>query len=252
MVPLEILHNSRVHISELAAVAFVKNNDNVLVIDHVPFVLRHKGGELLNGGDDNSCVRVLQLLFQNGGRGVGVGRPLFKAVILLHGLVVQVFPVHHEQHLIYVRQQRGQTGSFEAGEGFAGTGGVPDVPAASDGAVFLIIVCNFNPVQNPLGGGDLIGPHHHEHLVRGKNTIPGQDIQQGMLGKKCPGKVHQVRQEPVVGVGPKGRELKAVAGLFLLGRGGRSGVLDGVAAGAVGVVLGVRTIGDRKNLHILI
>ena len=72
-----------------------------------------------------------------------------------------------------------------------------------------------------------------------------------MLGEKCAGEVHQVRQYPVAGVGPEGGELKAVAGLFLSGsRGG--GVLDGVPAGGVGIILGVDAVGDHKNLYILI
>ena len=49
-----------------------------------------------------------------------------------------------------------------------------------------------------------------------------------MLGEKCAGEVHQVRQYPVAGVGPEGGELKAVAGLFLLGSRGGGGVLDSV------------------------
>lgn len=71
-----------------------------------------------------------------------------------------------------------------------------------------------------------------------------------MLCEKCPGEVHQVRQDTVVGVGPEGGELKAVAGLFPPGgRGG--GILDGVAAGGVGVILGVRAVGDDEDLHIV-
>ena len=42
----------------------------------------------------------------------------------------------------------------------------------------------------------------------------GQHVQEGMLGEKCPGEVHQIREYPVVGVGPEGGKFKAVAGLF--------------------------------------
>ena len=119
----------------------------------------------MNGGNDDFGVGVLQLLFQNGGGGVGVGRALLKAVVLLHGLVVQVLPVYYKQHFIYVGQQGSQPGGFEACEGLAGAGSVPDVPAACDRAIFLIIVRNLNAVQNPFGGGNLIGAHDHEHLL---------------------------------------------------------------------------------------
>ena len=129
---------------------------------------------------------------------------------------------------------------------------MPDIPSARYGAVFLVIIRNFNPVQNPLGGGDLIGPHDHQHLLGGKNAIPRQYVQNGMSGEKCTGKVYQIRQDLVVGIGPEGGKLKAVAGLFLSGGRGGSGVPDGVPAGGVGVIFGVRAVGNDKNLHIVI
>ena len=72
-----------------------------------------------------------------------------------------------------------------------------------------------------------------------------------MLCKECPGKVDQIRQHAVVRISPVGGKLKAIAGLFLLDL-AVFGVLDGIVAGAVGVVLGIRAIGDHKNLHILV
>ena len=127
---------------------------------------------------------------------------------------------------------------------------MPDVPAPGDGAIFFVVVRNLNTVQDALGGGDLIGPHDHQHLFGGKNTIPRQNIQKGMLGKESPGKVHQIREYPVVGVGPERGKFKAVAGLFLLD--GRRSLFDGAPAGGVGIILGVGAVGDDKNLHIVI
>ena len=72
-----------------------------------------------------------------------------------------------------------------------------------------------------------------------------------MLCKECPGKVDQIRQHAVVRIGPVGGKFKAIAGLFLF-RLAVFGVLDGIVAGAVGVVLGICAVGDHKNLHILI
>ena len=72
-----------------------------------------------------------------------------------------------------------------------------------------------------------------------------------MLCKECPGKVDQIRQHAVVRISPVGGKFKAVAGLFLLDL-AVFGVLDGIVAGAVGVVLGICAIGDHKNLHILV
>lgn len=102
MIFLEILHDGRVHVAELAAVALVEDDDHVLLIDLVGRVFLDEGGQFLDGGDDDMGVVVLQLLFQDGGGGVAVGGSLFKAVIFLHGLVVQILPVHHEQHLVNI------------------------------------------------------------------------------------------------------------------------------------------------------
>ncbi len=72
-----------------------------------------------------------------------------------------------------------------------------------------------------------------------------------MLAEEGFRKVHQVRNRPVTGIRPEGGELKAVAGLRPL-RLLRLGIIGVVEAGGVGIVLGVCTIGDDKNLHKLI
>ena len=72
-----------------------------------------------------------------------------------------------------------------------------------------------------------------------------------MLCKECPGKVDQIRQHTVIRIGPVGGKFKAIAGLFLLGL-AVFGILDGIVAGAVGVVLGICAVGDHKNLRILV
>ena len=250
MILLEILDDSRVHVAELAAVALVEDNDHPFSINRVSLLLLDGGGQLLDGSDDNVGVVVLQLLFQHGGRGVAVGRPLFKAVVLLHGLVVQILPVYHKQYLVDVGQLGGQAGRLEGSQRLAAAGGVPDVAAALDGAILLVVVSDLNAVQNPLGGGDLIGPHDHQHIFRGENAVPGQHIQNGVLGKEGAGEVDEVRDHPVVGVSPERGKLKAVAGLLLFRlAGGR--LPDGVEAGGIEVVLGIGAVGDNEDLHIL-
>ena len=72
-----------------------------------------------------------------------------------------------------------------------------------------------------------------------------------MLCKEGPGKVDQIRQHMVIRIGPVGGKFKAIAGLFLF-RLAVFGILDGIVAGAVGVVLGICAVGDHKNLHILV
>ena len=73
-----------------------------------------------------------------------------------------------------------------------------------------------------------------------------------MAGKKCAGKVHQVGNDAVFPISPKGCKFKAVACLFSA-LSGRSGAFFNVAvAGRIGVVFRVRAVGDNENLHILI
>ena len=73
-----------------------------------------------------------------------------------------------------------------------------------------------------------------------------------MAGKERAGKVHQVGNNAVFPIRPKGRKFKAVACLFAA-LSGRSGALFNMAvAGRVGVVFCIRAIGDNENLYILI
>ena len=71
-----------------------------------------------------------------------------------------------------------------------------------------------------------------------------------MPRKECLCEVNQIRNDLVVCVSPKGSKFKAIAGLFLFCL-PRVGILDGIEACAVGVVLGVCAIRDDKNLNIL-
>ena len=96
VVLFEIVNNGLVHITELAAVALVKDDHNMLLVDFMPRIFLDEGRQLLDGGNDDMCFRVFQLAFQNRGAGVGVCRSLLETVILLHGLVVQVLAVYHE------------------------------------------------------------------------------------------------------------------------------------------------------------
>ena len=73
-----------------------------------------------------------------------------------------------------------------------------------------------------------------------------------MAGKECAGKVHQIGNDAVFPIRPKGRKFKAVACLFAA-LSGRSGAFFNVAvAGRIGVVFRVRAVGDNKNLHVLV
>ena len=53
----------------------------------------------------------------------------------------------------------------------------------------------------------------------------------------------------VIGIGSKAGEFKAIAGFFFFGF-AAFGVLDGVKAGAVGIIFGVGAIGNDEYLHV--
>lgn len=78
----------------------IKDYDYALVIDFVGIILFDECSELLNGSDDDTAVRIFELSFQNRSRGIAVCGTLFKAVILAHGLIVEVFTVNDKQHLV--------------------------------------------------------------------------------------------------------------------------------------------------------
>ena len=127
---------------------------------------------------------------------------------------------------------------------------MPDISAACHRAVFFVIVGDLDPVQDPLRRRDLIRPHDHQHILGGEDAVFGQDIQDRVPGKEGSGEVDKIWDHPVAGIGPEAGELETVAGFFFLLFAGLC-VLDGIEAGAVGIILGVRPVADDKNLDIL-
>ena len=100
MVFLEFLGDSLVHIAKLRAVTFIENQDGMLTVNLMLRIAGDEIGKLLNGGDDDSGIRVIELLFKHRSRSVGVGRAFLKAVILFHRLIVEIFAVNYKQHLV--------------------------------------------------------------------------------------------------------------------------------------------------------
>ena len=171
MIPLEVLGDGLVHVAELTAMALIEDDDEPLVKHCMSGILLDERGELLNGGDDDFCVVVLKLTLQDCRGGIAVCRALLKAVVLLHRLVVQILAVNDEQHLVDVVQLGGQLRRFEGCQRLAAAGGVPDISAARDGAVLLVVVGDFDAVQNALGGNNLVGTHDQQHIFRREHAI---------------------------------------------------------------------------------
>ena len=106
----EVLYDGSMHITELTAVAFIEDDNNLLLVNLMVFVLLDEGRQLLNSCNDDMSIRVFQLLLQNSGTAVRVGSSFLETVILLHSLVVQILTVNNKEHLIDVRQLRCKSG----------------------------------------------------------------------------------------------------------------------------------------------
>ena len=128
---------------------------------------------------------------------------------------------------------------------------MPDVTTTLDTAVLLIIISNFDTIENPLRSRNLVRTHDHQHILRCKNTVFRKDIQNRMPCEKSLCKINQIRNHSVVGICPEAGKLKTVTGLgltcspFLM-------LLFRIPSGTVGIILCVCTIGNDKNLNIFI
>ena len=155
----ERLHDFGVHLSKLGAVAFVKDNDDVLLEHIMPFILGYEHVQLLNGRDDDVRSIILKLPLQYPGRCVAVGGALLEAVVFFHRLVIEVFSVDYKQYFVDIRQGRGQLRRLEGGQRFAAAGGMPDVPARINRTGFLVVGRYFDSGEDTLRRRDLVGAH---------------------------------------------------------------------------------------------
>ncbi len=250
--------------------AFVEDEHEVLLAQHLvepglqlPALLGdtllgrnlEQGGELLDGGDDDAALGVENLATQDVAVRVGVGATLLEAVVLLHGLVVEVLAIDDEEHLLDAIDVLGELCGLERGERLARACGVPDEAACADGALPMVVEGGLDAQQDLLGGSNLIGTHHKELLVGVEDAVAREDAQDGMLGKEGLREVGEFGQEVVLLVAPVAGELEAVALVLLLFDDALLPLLlflhVGVA-GSVAVVLGLGTIADDEDLHIVV
>ena len=127
---------------------------------------------------------------------------------------------------------------------------MPDVTTCIQLPHSFIVCRNFNSVDDTFRGHNLIWTHHHQHTFRSEHKVFGQNIQQRMLRKKCFGKINKIGNHLIIGSSPIGSKLKTVTGLlgFLLP------VLmffNGAEPGSIGIILGMGSVGNHKDLHIL-
>lgn len=252
VIVFECLDNGRMQIAELGSVTFVKHQHDAPLEDGVPRIAADEDAQLLDGGDNDPAVRVVQLPGQHLDGIVAVGRAPFKAVIFLDGLVIQVASVHHEQHLVHVGEFRGKLGRLERGQGLAGAGGMPDVAAAFERPGLFVVVGDLDALEDALRGRDLVRPHDQQQFLGGEHAEAGEYIEQRVLGEKGSGEVNEVGNDGIVAVRPAGREFKGIAGFFAPAPAPGGLLLQVRLAGGVGIILGVRAVGDDEDLHIFV
>ena len=127
---------------------------------------------------------------------------------------------------------------------------MPDVSAGGDAAGLLVHAGGFDALEDCFGRGDLVGAHDEELTGGVEYTVSGEDREDRALGQECGGKVGEVRDRVIGSVGPP-------AGEFVgMGIGGgnftaTSHVFSDVReTHGIGVVLGVRAVGDDEDLHV--
>ena len=128
VVPLELLPDVLLRLPELAAVALVKDENDVFAVDRQVTFAFHQVVELLDGGDDDFVVVLLQVAFESCGAVRAVDAVGRETLVLLHRLVVEVFAVDHKEYLVDEIQLGSQSRRFETGQSFARASGVPDEP----------------------------------------------------------------------------------------------------------------------------
>ena len=121
-------------------------------------------------------IRIFQLSFKNSGRSIAVGRSLFKTVIFLHGLVVQVLTIYHKENLINIGKQGSKPGGLKGSQRLARSCGMPYIAPTGYRSIFFIIICNLNTIQDTLCCRNLIRSHYHQHFFRGEDAVLCQNI----------------------------------------------------------------------------
>lgn len=117
--PPEFLLQVLLRLTELATVALVENEHYLLVVHRQVTFAVHQVVELLDCGDDDLVVILVQIALEPGGALRAVHTIGRKALVFLHGLVIRILAVHHEEHLVDELQLGSQARRLEAGAGLA-------------------------------------------------------------------------------------------------------------------------------------
>ena len=225
----EMPDNVAVHVAELAAVAFVDDEYDFLVLVGVHHlrVPRSLDGDchLLHRRDDELAALVLHLADENVRLVRRIHGTLLELVELLGGLRIEVFAVNKENDLLDLRAGGENLSRLERGERLARAGRVPDVGVLR-GERRLPHEC--------FHGIDLIRTHHQQNPVRVvQDHVARKHLHDVVAGKERLGKVLQVREADVLPVSPEERQR-----------------VEKLPVG-VGEILCVHAVGHDENLDVV-
>ena len=228
LVVAEKLRDALVRVAELAAVTLVENENDPLIpqLVHLGQILRPADGgvQLLQSRHDQLRV-VGELLDELLCVVRAVDAAFAEAVELFDCLVIQILPVHAEDHFIDVGQAGNDLRRFEGCQRLAAARRVPDV------AVRVLSRRTLYTLDDPFGGVVLVGPQHHQDLVR--------LVEHDVLAD------HRPHVRPVQEGRGKGRQF--ADGLVVLSRPVK-GLLKGLPP-SVGVILRVDAVRNHEELH---
>ena len=187
---------------------------------------------------------------------VRVRRALLEPVVFLDCLVVEIAPVDDEQNLVHPIHLRSEDRGLERGKRLAAASRVPDIPAAARRPLPAVVLRDEKTGDNALGCGDLVWTHRQQRLVRVKDAVARQDVQEDVLREEGLGKVDEVDDRAVLGVGPPTRKLERVGGELssheACAASGRAIEFNQMPQPRrVRVVLGVGAVRDDEELHVV-
>ena len=90
-------------------------------------------------------------------------------------MLIQVFAVYDEQHLVDIRKLRRKLRGLKRCERLSASRRVPDVAARFHAAVLLVGRGYLDAVQNPLRRRDLIRAHDEQQIFRREHAVARQD-----------------------------------------------------------------------------
>ena len=117
---------------------------------------------------------------------------------------------------------------------------MPNITTSIQTALNMIVNRPSDLTDDTLARRNLVRPHNTHDIINTQNTIFCDNIQQRHPAKECLRKINQVGNPMVFCICPPGCKLKALMSMY------------GVIADSIGIIFRVRTVGNHKDLNILI